>query len=131
MGVVTKKSTFEAAISSLEQYYFENAKNVRFLKDSSNLMPYLIVRNWYIQVYAFSCISGPKVVVNVRLMTGPLIDDNFEGDSFSALSLIIISQRSFAEDDNLTLTKFKTFQVRLLKASIFSKSPSRFNSTGR
>jgi hypothetical protein len=45
MGAVTKKSTFEVAASSQEQFYFESAKNAHFQKGSSNQKPSLIVRN--------------------------------------------------------------------------------------
>jgi len=39
----------------------------------------------------------PKVVINVRLMTEPLMNHDFE------------------DDESLTLMKFKTFQVRLFE----------------
>ncbi len=45
MGAVTKKSTFEVAASSQEQFYFESAKNAHFQKGSSNQKLSLIVRN--------------------------------------------------------------------------------------
>ena len=61
--------------------------------------------------------TGPKVVINVRLMTGPLINHDFEGHViFQNREAIIFACITFfcADDENLTLTKFKTFQVTML-----------------
>ena len=58
--------------------------------------------------------TGPKVVIDVRLITEPLMDRDFVGDlvfdveegPYMTMFLDIV-------DESLTLTKFKTFQVRL------------------
>jgi hypothetical protein len=87
MGVDMKKLTFEAAISSQERFFSENARSAHFPRDSSNPTPFLIVRN---VSNSLTCkltnIPGPKVVVNVRFMTTPFIHDGAEGD-FSGIVL--------------------------------------------
>ena len=60
--------------------------------------------------------TGPKVVINVRLMTEPLMNHDFEGDF-----VFVVEEGSYMtmflniDDESLTLTKFKTFQVRLFE----------------
>ena len=81
MGVAMKKSTFEAAISLQERFFSENARSAHFPRDSSNPTPFLIVRN---VSNSLTCkltnIPGPKVVVNVRHVTGSVIYDGAEGN---------------------------------------------------
>jgi hypothetical protein len=83
VGVVTIALICEVATSSQELFFFERAKSVHFPRDLSNLTPFLNVNNGSNEALCFCILiltTGPKVVINVRLMTGPLINHDFEGD---------------------------------------------------
>lgn len=80
MGVAMKKLTFEAAISLQERFFSENARSAHFPRVSSNPTPFLTVRKFSNSVTCkLTNIPGPKVVVNVRLMTTPFFYDGAEG----------------------------------------------------
>jgi hypothetical protein len=58
--------------------------------------------------------TGPKVV-NVRLITEPLMDRDFEGDFvFDVEEGTYMTMLLNIVDESLTLTQFKTFKVKLL-----------------
>ena len=70
------------------------------------------------------CLSGPKVVVNVRLMTGSLVIDDAGGD-WSTMIFAPSPSDQHIDDENQTLTKFKTFQVGI-SFDVFSFFISQF-----
>ncbi len=76
--------------------------------------------------------AGPKVVINVRLMTEPLTSHDFEGDFvFDVEEGSYMTMFLNVDDESLTVTKFKTFQVRLLNLVRWPFSHFFFcNSTG-
>ena len=77
--------------------------------------------------------AGPKVVINVRLMTEPLMNHDFEGDFvFDDEEGSYMTMFLNVDDESLTVTKFKTFQVRLLNYDgLFLIFFVFCNSTGR
>jgi hypothetical protein len=127
-----RKLICEVVTSSRELFFSERARSVLFLKDLSNLKPFLSVRSKVLLGFMLILMAGPKVVINVRLMTEPLTSHDFEGDFvFDVEEGSYMTMFLNVDDESLTVTKFKTFQVRLLNLVRWPFSHFFFcNSTG-